>query len=971
MAKLKRICSTLATTVIAVIIILMFAVMETACNACSTAEEPPKATYTITFNLNGGFLPGGNTLEFEENTEVILPQNATRLNYIFDGWFDNDGLTGESYTKIDAANANSDKEFWAKWKEDQGEAHDDSPDEGHGDGQDTPPDGGQDTPPEGQGDVQGGGQDTPPDGGQGGEQGDGHDEGGGSEPTPTISPVILHLNGGSIKEGYTNFYNYVEGTVTCLPQIERLGYTFGGWFDNEEFNGNAVTEIPADATGEKHYYAKWIEDVVQKTVKYTVIFDLNYPDSPAPETEIVTEGDLVAEPDEISRPGYKFVGWFLQSVNGTKYNFLQPVMGNLNLYAHWEPEIYGITYELFGGTINDGNVTSYTYGSVTKLPTDVTKENSVFVGWYENENFEGEAITEITETSIGDKKFYACWKEEPQQPEEPDVPEQPDDPDKPNQPENPDEPKNPDQPEEPENDFKITASGGYEEGAFVEVPLLADTTAADYAVFYKASDDRQYTAIDQELVRVNNNVVRANILGLSAGQYSIQVVVNGKKAITTVSVAKHDRSGYAHWMYYEGIGAYNDDGTLKDGTLVVYVTENNKNTVKARIKTERGEVEYTGIINILQKISTSVVPVVVRVIGSVAAPQWKRIEYANGGEVLQELTINQTLGSTEDIIKNNLNTLEDGIEPLDNIGNKLIWQNNEYTCEWNNCTISGANNVTIEGIGTDATIYQWGLTWYECSSIEIRNLTFEGYPGDACSFTGNKSSANRLTNADNFTSKYFWLHNCTFNSGKNNWDVTSGQDMHNGGVATEFKYLSYATESYVHYNNTSKTCIVGEDDISRTASLTFHNNYYDNSALPLCRQANIHMYNNYFGGSTDYGLSIRAGCYAFIENCYFDGLNNPITTQDGNNKKGIAKVYQSVFNKNIGYDYLNKTVFVVNSRTQTVQSDNIFGENFDISDGNFYYDSSKKATRLDFGFTMLTAEQVKTEVPKLAGVHKN
>ena len=57
-----------------------------------------------------------------------------------------------------------------------------------------------------------------------------------------------------------------------------------------------------------------------------------------------------------------------------------------------------------------------------------------------------------------------------------------------------------------------------------------------------------------------------------------------------VDVMEYDRSGYAHFNYNEGVGAYKDDGTLKDNAIVLYVTDATKNTVELKYngKTVRG-----------------------------------------------------------------------------------------------------------------------------------------------------------------------------------------------------------------------------------------------------------------------------------------------------------------------------------------------------------------------------------------------
>ena len=71
---------------------------------------------------------------------------------------------------------------------------------------------------------------------------------------------------------------------------------------------------------------------------------------------------------------------------------------------------YDITYHLDGGTINSGNVTSYTYLTGATLPTDVTKSgNWDFDGWYDNSGCTGSPVTTITTTDCGDKEYWANW----------------------------------------------------------------------------------------------------------------------------------------------------------------------------------------------------------------------------------------------------------------------------------------------------------------------------------------------------------------------------------------------------------------------------------------------------------------------------------------------------------------------------------------------------------------------------------
>lgn len=70
--------------------------------------------------------------------------------------------------------------------------------------------------------------------------------------------VTLHTNGGS----GTDLTSYTYGTGAALPtDWMKTGYTFGGWYDNGDCTGTAVTAILAMETGDKEYWAKWVDDI--------------------------------------------------------------------------------------------------------------------------------------------------------------------------------------------------------------------------------------------------------------------------------------------------------------------------------------------------------------------------------------------------------------------------------------------------------------------------------------------------------------------------------------------------------------------------------------------------------------------------------------------------------------------------------------------------------------------------------------
>ena len=71
-------------------------------------------------------------------------------------------------------------------------------------------------------------------------------------------------------------------------------------------------------------------------------------------------------------------------------------------------ETWSITYVTDGGTINGEYPTTYTKGTVTVLPTDVTKPGYTFLGWF-TAYTGGVQVRQIEATETGDKTFYARW----------------------------------------------------------------------------------------------------------------------------------------------------------------------------------------------------------------------------------------------------------------------------------------------------------------------------------------------------------------------------------------------------------------------------------------------------------------------------------------------------------------------------------------------------------------------------------
>ena len=226
--------------------------------------------------------------------------------------------------------------------------------------------------------------------------------------------VTLNTNGGVLANESDNITNYTQGTVVTLPTPTQVGYKFEGWYENKDFTGNKVTMITADSEGDKVYYAKWIAET------YAISYELN--DGIIADGENVTSytygvGATLPTP---TKAHYKFGGWYEKSdFSGESVKtILTNEIGAKTYYAKWIADTYKVTLNTQGGTIaDDKNITNYEYGTTVKLPTskDITKADYYFNGWYDNAEFTGTPITEITIKEVPETGnsmiFYAKWTE--------------------------------------------------------------------------------------------------------------------------------------------------------------------------------------------------------------------------------------------------------------------------------------------------------------------------------------------------------------------------------------------------------------------------------------------------------------------------------------------------------------------------------------------------------------------------------
>ena len=415
----------------------------------------------------------------------------------------------------------------------------------------------------------------------------------------------------------------------------------------------------------------------------------------------------------------------------------------------------------------------------------------------------------------------------------------------------------------------ITEASGWLETAYVKWTPVTGATGYNVYVKSASASDSAYVQLDDELIRKYPSYMRADAVGLKAGDYVMKIVPlnNGKEntaaAIVSdkLTVKAHDRSGFtfsSNSPVKNGVGAYNNDGTLKSDASVLYVTEANKNTVKLTI----GNTEYTGVAAITQAIKSknNCQPVAIRIIGQVTL----------SGLACKDVSSAYAIG------------------------------------------VKGASNVTFEGIGDDATLYEAGVAVFQSTGIEVRNLGLMNWGGGG---DGDGISLKQSVGV--------WVHNNDVYYG----NAGSDGDQAKGDGSMDLKDNSqYVTVSYNHFWDSGKMSLCGMKSESGENWITYHHNWFDHSDSrhPRIRTMSVHVYNNYYDGNAKYGVGAAKDSEAFVEANYFRNCNYPmLSSMQGSDvlaggifsgeNGGVIKAYNN-------YMEGQKSVIYANSDTGTTSA---------------------------------------------------
>ncbi len=244
--------------------------------------------------------------------------------------------------------------------------------------------------------------------------------------------ITLHLG-----EGMTEPL-LVSGLLMQTPEApSRTGFSFGGWFEDE-----ALT-IPFDlmsdtGAGYMDLYAMWIElepgetpaptpeptrrpssSTSKPTSKptatpspsakgFTVTFDAGGGTAVSSYTG-VPANSAIQQPNNPTRPGYTFGGWYKEPTLASAWNFSSDrVTANITLYARWNTG-FTVTFNSNGGS-SVGSITGVQYGARITAPTNPTKLGFRFVRWYKESTLTN-AWDFSSDVVVSNVTLYAMWSE--------------------------------------------------------------------------------------------------------------------------------------------------------------------------------------------------------------------------------------------------------------------------------------------------------------------------------------------------------------------------------------------------------------------------------------------------------------------------------------------------------------------------------------------------------------------------------
>lgn len=397
--------------------------------------------------------------------------------------------------------------------------------------------------------------------------------------------------------------------------------------------------------------------------------------------------------------------------------------------------------------------------------------------------------------------------------------------------------------------IQITEAKGWQESAYLK-----------WAPFEGASSYNVYVGdkkIDAQLIRQYASYYRADVLGLEAGTYSVKVVpvnaegteIAGANTASNLVVKSYNREGFAHFKY-AGVGAYNNDGTLKAGAKVLYITAKTAKTVSTTVNTGKPET-ITGLQSIIDAYSKGkdTTPIAFRIIGKV------------------------------------------NLSDLDHISSSA-----------EGLQVKGAKmNMTFEGVGDDATVYGFGFLLREAESVEFRNFAIMRCLDDAMSLDTDNSHV-WIHNMDLFYGKKGGAADQAKGDGTvdikgdSKYVTVAYNRFWDNGKASMCGMKSETGENWITYHHNWFDHSDSRMARVRTMSVHMYNNYYQHNdvyGIGATSGSSIFMESNYFDAVKRPIMSSLQGTDAMGDGTF------------SGEKGGLIKAYGNVFaNKPENFSYI-------------------------------------------------------------------
>lgn len=212
-----------------------------------------------------------------------------------------------------------------------------------------------------------------------------------------VVSVALHYS-----DDTQTYYAKKDSTINpaYLPDTEY--YTVTKWCTDESLQTPVDMGETITLTQDTDFYAEYT------AATFKVSFSTGE-DTISFEDQVVTYPAAVTKPEDPTKRGYTFGGWYTDEACTKAYDFATPVTKDMTLYAKWTIITYTVSFDSLEGSPVDVETADYET-AVTK-PEDPTRRGYTFGGWYTDE-----ACTKAYDFATpvtGDMILYAKWNEIP------------------------------------------------------------------------------------------------------------------------------------------------------------------------------------------------------------------------------------------------------------------------------------------------------------------------------------------------------------------------------------------------------------------------------------------------------------------------------------------------------------------------------------------------------------------------------